>query len=76
MICEREHCEGCERLVPTDSDRAERAIVATGRGEAVLGRLFRDEGRPGAAPALYCPRCFLAAATLAVEKLERSTTLI
>lgn len=73
---ERENCERCGRLIPPDSDLAVRAIVATGSGEAVLGKLFREGGRPGAAPSLYCPRCFLVAATLAVESLERRTTLI
>jgi len=73
---ERKSCERCDRQIPPDSDLAIRAIVATGRGEAVLGKLFQEGDRPGAAPALYCPRCFLEAATLAIESLERRTTLI
>jgi len=73
---ERERCERCGRQIPSDSDLAVRVIVATGSGEAVLGELFRDGGCPAAAPTLYCPRCFLVAATLTVESLERRTTLI
>lgn len=72
----RERCEECGRQIPPDSDLAVRAVVASGCGEAILGSLLQDKGRLGAAPALYCPRCFLAAATRAVESLERLTTLI
>ena len=73
----REHCEKCKRLIPSDSDLAVRVVVATGSGRAVLGKLFRKGRRSGAAPALYCPRCFLTAATLAIENLEKEkATLI
>lgn len=75
-MCERGKCEECGRLIPSDSDLSVKAVVTTGRDEAVLGGIFRRQGRPGAAPSLYCPRCFLAAATRAVEALERATTLI
>lgn len=72
----RECCEKCKRLIPPDSDLAVRVVVATGNGRAVLGKFFRKGRRTAVAPALYCPRCFLAAATLAVENLEKETTLI